>query len=383
MEVYLDNSATTPLYNEVIEYMASVQADYYGNPSSLHRKGVEAEREINRARREVAAVLGVSPEEIFFTSGGTESNNMAIKGIAHRYHRRGKHVVTTEIEHPSVMNTFRQLEQEGFNVSFARVNEDGIVDHEHLISLLDAQTTLVSVIYVNNETGVIQDHAGLGRAIKKKNKNIVFHVDGVQALGKVKLSPMDDMVDLLSLSAHKIHGPKGAGALWIRKGTALQPLFQGGDQEKGLRPGTENLAGIAGFGKAVSLIFSDTEKQIKRIAEMKNMLYNKLNESLDIKLNGPPVEKGAPHILNLSFRGIKGEVLVHALEEQGIFSSPGSACHSRRPEPSHVLAAMGTGEEDIKSALRFSFSSFNTSAEVEHAAGVITDSVKNLREIMA
>lgn len=382
MEVYLDNCATTPLYEEIITHMASVQSRYYGNPSSVHGKGLEAERLINNARSEVAEALGVDPAELVFTSGGTESNNIAIKGIARRHHRRGKHIITTLIEHPSTLYACRQLEKEGFEISFIEVDKYGQIVLQQLEELITPQTTLVSIIHVNNEIGTVQDIAAVGHLIHKINPKTVFHVDAVQSFGKVALDPSDAMLDALSISAHKIHGPKGTGALWLRRGVELQPLFQGGDQEKGLRPGTENLAGIAGFGRAVSIYFAHKDEHVRRMNDLKIMLADKLGRALPIEINGPLPGEGTPHILNLFFQGLKGEVLVHTLEENGVYASPGSACHSRRPEPSYVLAAIGLEDEKIRSSLRFSFSALNTDSEVEYAAGKIIDSVKNLQKIM-
>ncbi|NLI69762.1 MAG: cysteine desulfurase [Firmicutes bacterium] len=382
MEVYLDNCATTPLYEEVIEYMGFVQSRYYGNASSIHGKGLETERLINLARSEVAGALGVEPAEVVFTSGGTESNNMAIKGIARRHHRRGKHIITTPIEHPSSLYACLQLEKEGFVVSFAGVDEKGQVVLQRLEEMITPQTTLVNIIHVNNEIGTVQDIAAIGHAIKKINPRAIFHVDAVQSFGKVPLDPLGSMVDALSISAHKIHGPKGTGALWLKKGIDIQPLLQGGDQERGLRPGTENQAGIAGFGKAVSIYFARRDEHIKKMKELKVAFAEKLNGALPVRINGPSLHEGAPHVLNLCFGKVRGEVLTHALEEDGIHASPGSACHSRRPEPSHVLEAIGLDEQEIRSSLRFSFSPLNTAAGIEYAARKIVEKVRNLQEIM-
>ncbi len=382
-EVYLDNSASTPLLDEVKEYISYIQAEIYGNPSSFHRRGLEAEKEIELARSRIARALGsVPPEQIVFTSGGTESNNLAIKGIAYRYHRRGNHLITTSIEHLSSLNAFRQMDKEGYDVSFLQVNEEGSIDLQELKSLLRPETILVSIIHINNEVGTIQNIRQIGEVIKKKAPQAFFHVDGVQSFGKVNL-PVDQYgVDLLSLSAHKIHGPKGSGSLWIKDGVELYPLFQGGDQEKGIRPGTENVAGIAGFGKAASLVLANMEEQVKKMRELKKLLYANLSRSLEVIINGPPPEEGAPHILNLVFPGMKGEVLLHALEERGIYVSTGAACHSRKPEPSHVLTALGLARKQIQSSLRFSLSSLNTPEDIEYASQNIIECVKELGAFM-
>ncbi len=381
-EVYLDNSATTPMYKEVIEFMSSIQSHVYGNPSSLHRKGLEAEKEVKHARNNIAYALGAVPEEIIFTSGGTESNNIAIKGAAYRYNRKGKHIITTPIEHPSTLTSIRQLQSEGYEVSFLNINEDGTLDLTHLENLIRPHTILISINHVNNETGTIQNLSHIGKTIREKNSQAIFHVDGVQALGKLKIDLLESNIDLLSLSAHKLHGPKGVGALWVKKGIDLHPLFQGGDQEKKLRPGTENVAGIAGFGKAVSLYFINMREHTEHISQLKNILYANLKDFLEIKINGPSIEESAPHILNVLFPGIKGEILLHYLEEKGVFVSTGSACHSRRPDPSHVLTAIGLEKEETEASLRFSLSSFNTSGEIEYASQAIITCVQDLQELM-
>lgn len=381
-EVYLDNSATTPLYQEVIDYMSSVQAKFYGNPSSLHRKGIEAEKEINFARGELSRVIGVNPGEIIFTSGGTESNNLAIRGTAYRHHRRGKHLITTPLEHPSALNSFRQLAQEGYEISYLDIDEKGNVDLNKLEALLGPETTLVSVAHVNNEIGTIQDVSQIGKIIKNKAPQALFHVDAVQSLGKVEIKAPENNIDLLSVSAHKIHGPKGTGALYVKEGTLLQPLFYGGDQEKDLRPGTENTAGIAGFGKAVSIYFKHKQTYVENMSELKKLLFNSLQNYQELYINGPSLEQGAPHILNLLFPHIKGEILLHSLEDKGIYISSGSACHSRRPEPSHVLTSLGLDATQADSSLRFSFSSLNTREEVDYAAQKVVECIEELKHFM-
>lgn len=380
-DIYLDNSATTPVYPEIIELMGKIQKESYGNPSSRHRKGIEAERLINGARETLLNSLGVSDGKIVFTSGGTESNNLAIRGVALRKRKRGNHIITSQIEHPSALNTCKQLEREGFKVSFLPVNNEGAVDTVEFEKLITPETILLSIIHVNNETGYIQDIGKLGEIIKDKEPSAHFHVDAVQSFCKTRLNPIEALADSISLSAHKIHGPKGTGALWLGKDSVLQPIFAGGDQENGLRPGTENTASICGFGETVSI----TQKKIdaiENIYHLKNLFFNKLADSLEIELNGPSLSEGAPHICNISFLGVKGEVLASALESRGVYVSPGSACHSRRPEPSHVLKAMGLSAQRVDSALRFSFSVMNTVSEVEQAASITIDCMKELRAFM-
>lgn len=376
-EIYLDNSATTRPYDAVIEFMGEVNRKAYGNPSSLHTLGLETERLLEEARARIAAVLGCRADEIYFTSGGTEANNLAIKGAAYRHRRRGSHLITTATEHPSVLNCCRQLEREGFTVSYLPVDEQGYVSLGELERLAGPETILVSVLHANNETGTIQPVEKIGALIKQRCPAALFHVDGVQSFAKIHASPDHWQADLFSISAHKIHGPKGTGALWIKKGTLLQPLVQGGDQEKGIRPGTENVAGIAGFGLAAAMTAQKMEQNFALMHALKRDFCRGLREAgLAFTVNGPDPEEGAPHIINLSFPGIKSEVLVHALEKDGVYASPGSACHSRRTEPSHVLRGLGLKGERLEGAVRFSFSGFTTAAQIERVCGLIAGALR-------
>lgn len=365
-EIYLDNSATTRPYDAVIELMAIVNREAYGNPSSLHARGIEAERLVRVARGEVAAVLECREDEIYFTSGGTEANNLAIRGAACRHRRSGAHLITSLIEHPSVLNCIRQLEREGFTASYLPVDDRGYISLDELERLVGPETILVSIIHVNNEIGTVQPMEKIGALIKRRNPRTLFHVDGVQSFAKIETSPQRWQADLFTCSAHKIHGPKGVGALWVKQKTLLQPLMQGGDQEGKIRPGTENVAGIAGFGLAAGLTLKKREQNAARMYDLKSELYSGLQEAgLSLKQNGPGPGESAPHIINLSFDGIRSEVLVHALERHGIYTSSGSACHSRHPGPSHVLKAIGLDEARLVAALRLSFSGFNTSEEIK------------------
>jgi cysteine desulfurase len=376
-EIYLDNSATTRPYDDVIELMGRVHRDTFGNPSSPHGRGLEAERLLKEARRAVAAVLGGAADELYFTSGGTEANNLAVLGAAYRHRRRGSHLVTTSIEHPSVLNCYRRLEEEGFQVSYLPVDSDGYISLEELRNLMGKETILVSVIHVNNEIGTVQPVDQIGALIKERNPHTLYHVDGVQSFAKMPVNPRRWQADLFSCSAHKIHGPKGVGALWVKENSLLQPLMRGGEQEGGLRPGTENVAGIAGFGRAAGLTFERQERDAAHMHGLKQKLYWGLREAgLKVELNGPAPEHCAPHIINLSFPGIKAEILLHALENDLIYTSPGSACHSRRPEPSHVLKAIGLGEERLSGALRFSFAAFNTAEEIDRVIGRCLEAVR-------
>lgn len=376
--VYLDNSATTRISPEVTALMRQVMEVSFANPSSLHRLGLEAERVLHTARRILAGACGAREQEIIFTSGGTESNNLALKGAALRRVRRGRHLITTKIEHASVLQACRALEKQGCTVTFLEVNSCGLVDPEQVKAALRPDTVLVSVMHINNEVGAVQPVAEIGRLLKAKNSGIIFHVDAVQSLGKLPVHPAGWHADLVSFSAHKIHGPKGTGALYCREGLELEPLFHGGGQEKGVRPGTENVPGIAGFGAAVRLAELNREKTLAAVAGLRQRLVRGiLTQIPGTAINGP--EAAAPHIISVFFPGLKGEVLLHALEERGIYVSTGSACHSRRPQPSHVLLAMGLPEKDIASTLRFSLSAENTMEEMDYTLEQLAEIVAFLR----
>ncbi|NLY38719.1 MAG: cysteine desulfurase [Firmicutes bacterium] len=378
-EIYLDNSATTRPLEAVIELMQQIYRSAYGNPSSLHAKGVEAERLLKEARARLASLLNSREDEIIFTSGGTESNNQAIKGAALRHRRRGNHIITTAIEHPSVLNSCRYLESLGFKVTYLPVDSAGYIDLGELQRLVGEQTVLVTLAHVNSEIGTIQPLREIGAIIKERNPATLFHVDGVQSFGKLPVDLAQWQADLFSFSSHKIHGPKGVGALWVKRKTLLQPLLHGGDQEGTLRPGTENVPGIAGFGLAAVMAAENMAASAAAVRELKQLLYRELVQAgLEVELNGPPLAEGSPYIINLSFRGVMAETLLHALEGEGVFASSGSACHSRRPEPSHVLQAIGVKQEGLTGALRFSFSRFNTTAEVAAASAVTAKAVREL-----
>lgn len=375
-EIYLDNSATTRVREEVAEAVMAAMTRQYGNPSSLHRKGIEAERLVKESREILAQALRVSVEEIFFTSGGTEANNLAIKGVARA--RRGRHLITTAIEHPSVLNTFAQLEEEGFRVTYLRVNNEGIIDPEELRASLRPETILVSTMYINNEIGSIQPLEAIGSVLKEHEGDVLWHVDAVQAFGKLPLRPRQLGIHLLSISGHKFHGPKGIGALYVARNVNIKPLFGGGEQERGLRSGTENVPGIVGMGVAARLALAEQEEAVARMAALKKQLVDGiLSRVPDTRLNGP--RTGAPHIANISFTGVKGEVLVHALEGVGIYVSTGSACSSRQPKPSHVLTALGLARPELEGALRFSLSSLNTAEEIEYTIARLEELVSELR----
>ena len=379
IDIYLDNSSTTRPYPEVTELMGTVLSETYGNPSSLHDKGLEAEKLIRQARRQIATLINRREDEIVFTSGGTEANNLAIKGVSFRNSQRGKHLLCSSIEHLSALNSFRSLEREGFEINFLPVNSRGYIDPGEVNKLVRDDTILISIMHVNNEIGSIQPLKEIGHQIKAVKPDVLLHVDAIQSFTRLPLRLEEWKADLASFSAHKVHGPKGAGCLWIREGTKLQPLFDGGEQERGLRSGTENVAAIAGFGLAAKLSSENQKHKMSVVSSLKKTFINKIQESgIHCLTNGPLQEEGAPHIINLSFPGLKSEILLHALEEKGIYVSAGSACHSRHPEPSHVLKSIGLNRQALEGALRFSFSIFNNEEEVITAAEETIKIVRHL-----
>ncbi|KAB3529084.1 cysteine desulfurase family protein [Alkaliphilus serpentinus] len=383
MEVYLDNAATTRVKPKVIQAVTMAMNEMYGNPSSLHKKGVEIERKIKEARKLISRSLDCREEELFFTSGGTEGNNIIIRGYVEANQRRGKHLITTKIEHPSVLSTFEALEKKGYKVTYLDVDNNGFISLRELEDSLQEDTILVSIMHVNNEVGSIQPIEKISKIIKNKNKEVFFHVDGVQSFGKILFSLTDLAVDGFSISGHKIHGPKGIGCLYIKKGWKVTPIATGGSHELGIRPGTENTPGIMGMAEAVKLIFSDQQNYIRKIASLKEYFYQMLMANVeDIKINGGDPQGTSINILNVSFKGVKSEVLLHSLEEDGIYVSSGSACSSKKRGYSHVLMAMGLKDEYIDSAIRFSFSDFNTKEELDYGIEKIQKQVNYLRKIM-
>lgn len=378
-DIYLDNSATTRVLLEAAKAMVQAMETEYGNPSSLHGKGVAAERLLQEARHNIASLLGVSAGEIFFTSGGTEANNWAITGAARQRKSRGKHLVTTQIEHASVLVPFQYLEQEGFRVTYLPANEEGLVSTEDLQAVLSEDTILVSIMQVNNEVGTVQPIKEMGSLVKELAPQALFHVDAVQAFGKVPVNPYQGKIDLMTVSAHKIHGPKGVGALYIRKGAVIAPLLVGGEQEGKMRAGTENVPGIIGFGVAVQA----AARRMEDPAPMEALgarLREGLSQIKGCHFNGSP-KASVPQIVNAWFEGVdRGEVLVHMLEERGLYVSTGSACHSRRDTPSHVLKAMGKKEEALYGAIRISLSPLNTMTEIEQAVEILAAAVAEYRD---
>ena len=379
MEVYFDNSATTKPSEEVVEVMKNAMMDYYGNPSSLHSLGLKCQNKLIEAKKDIAEKIGAVKEEIFFTSGGSESNNMILKNFA----KVGNHIITTKFEHASVLNTLKDLERSGVNVTYLNVDEFGFIDLKELEEAITKNTVLVSIMQVNNEIGSIQDLKEIGKIIKEKSQRARFHVDGVQGFGKIKIDVKKCNIDFYSASAHKIHGPKGIGFCYVRKGLSINPLIQGGGQEFGMRAGTENIPGILSFVKASDLAFHTLDENYNKVLEVKRYFIERLKEIKDIKINSPLIDNVTPYILNVSFFGVRAEVLLHMLEEKGIFVSTGSACSSKSAgtKGSHVLNAIGLEQKCIQGAIRFSFSKYNTKEEVDYTIENLQKSLKFLRRI--
>ncbi|MBE5870230.1 MAG: cysteine desulfurase [Lachnospiraceae bacterium] len=379
MEVYLDNSATTCTFTEAADLMHEVMCKEYGNPSSMHMKGVEAERYVSDARKTLAGILKVNEKEIFFTSGGTESDNWALIGTAMANNRAGKHIITTKVEHPAILRTTEYLQSLGFEITYLPVDEKGFVRIEDLERALRRDTILVSMMYVNNEVGAKMPVEEAGAVIKRFNPSIVFHVDAVQGFGKFAIHPKKCGIDLLSVSGHKIHGPKGIGFLYINEKVKIKPIHYGGGQQKGMRSGTENVPGIAGLAKASELIYQSLSEDTDRLYSLREMLVRELQTIPDVMINGPKGREGAPHIVSASFMGIRSEVLLHALEDKGVYVSAGSACAAKKHSTSETLKAMHIPMEQMDSTLRFSFSIFTTTGEIEYTMKCLREIVPMLR----
>lgn len=380
MEIYLDNSATTRCFDEVAQIVQQVMLDDYGNPSSMHNKGLEGENYIRKAKEIIAKNLKVNEKEIFFTSGGTESDNLALIGSAMANKRAGNHIITTKIEHPAVRETCEYLENNGFEVTYLGVDENGQIKLDELKAALREDTILVSIMHTNNEIGSLQPIAEAGKLIKEFNSKIVFHVDAVQGYGKFVILPKRMNIDLLSVSGHKIHGPKGVGFLYIHEKIKIFPTIYGGGQQKGMRSGTENVPGIAGLSVAVSKVYENLEEDINRLYELKQKFIEGVSQISDVKVNGLQGRDSAPHVVSLSVRGVRSEVLLHALEDKGIFVSAGSACASNKPMISETLKAIGVEKDLLDSTVRFSFSVFTTEEEIDYTLKNLCDIIPMLRK---
>ena len=377
-EIYLDNSATTRAYDCVGELVKKVMCEDYGNPSSMHAKGVAAEQYIKEAKETFARLLKVQPKEIVFTSGGTESDNLALRGVAMANQRAGKHLITTAIEHPAIINTMRHLEEEGFRVTYLPVDRYGRVKLDALKEALCEETILVSIMYVNNEVGAVEPVENISAVIREKSPQALFHADAIQAYGKYQIRPKKQGIDLLSVSAHKIHGPKGAGFLYINEKVKIKPIIWGGGQQKNLRSGTENVPGVAGLGVAAREAYTDFEEKTEYLRGLKDYFTCRAGEIEGTVVNSKKGMDSAPQIASVSFQGVRSEVLLHALEDKGIYVSSGSACSSNHPAVSGTLKSIGVKPEYLDATLRFSFSRFNTRQEID----VCIDALKELLPVL-
>ena len=369
-EIYLDNSATTKVYPEVAKLMTQIMLEDYGNPSSMHTKGVDAEKYVTLATKQISKALKVQDKEILFTSGGTESDNLALIGTARANCRAGKHIITTKIEHPAILKTVEYLETEGFEIDYLSVDSMGRISLTELEEKLRPDTIIVSIMHTNNEVGSLQPIAEAGALIKKKNPNCLFHVDAVQGFGKAEIYPRKMSIDLLSVSGHKIHGPKGIGILYVGEKVKIKPISYGGGQQKGMRNGTLNVPGIAGIGLATEMITKDLQANRERLYELKEFFLQEVSKLERVSINGcdpAKVRETAPHIINISVKGLRSEVMLHALEEKGVYVSAGSACASHSKKESSTLKSMGATPEEMDGALRISMSEFTTREELEYA----------------
>ena len=379
MEAYFDNSATTRCYPEVAEIVVKTMTEDFGNPSAMHLKGVEAEKYVREAAQILAKILKVNEKEIIFTSGGTESNNLALFGGADANKRSGNHIITTSVEHAAVGQPAERLEQMGYEVTIVPVDHRGVVQLEALEKALRPDTILVSTMYVNNEVGAVMPVEEIAKLVHEKSPKALYHVDAIQAFGKYRIYPKKAGIDMLSVSSHKIHGPKGVGFLYINEKARIQPQILGGGQQAGMRSGTDNVPGIAGLGVAAKMVNTDFDKKIEHMYQLKERLAEGFLKLPDVRLNGMEIREGAPQILSASFLGVRSEVLLHTLEEKGIYVSAGSACSSHKRKAAGTLSAMGMEAAQRESTLRFSFSEENTFEEVDYALEVIGQVLPMLR----
>ncbi len=380
MEAYLDNSATTVVVAPVKDIMIKTMCEDFGNPSSLHLKGVDAEKYVKKAREIIAKSLKVDEKEIIFTSGGTESNNLALIGTALANQRAGKHIITTCFEHASVLSTMDFLKDMGFEITYLAVDSDGKIDLNQLKESLREDTILVSVMYVNNEIGAVEPVSEISKIIKAYNPDIVFHVDAIQAYGKYIINPKKLGIDLLSVSGHKIHGPKGSGFLYASGKVKLKPIIYGGGQQKGMRSGTENVPAIAGLGEAVKYSYDNFNEKIEKLYSLKDYFIDEVSKIDNVKINSKKGKESAPHIVSVSFIGVRSEVMLHTLEDRDIFVSAGSACSSNKQKNvSATLKGIGLKPEEIDSTIRFSFCYETTKEEIDYTVDVIKENIAMLR----
>ncbi|MGL5615216.1 MAG: cysteine desulfurase family protein [Sarcina sp.] len=379
MEVYFDNSATTKPYDEVCEEVYNAMKEYYGNPSSLHSLGLKSQRKLMEAKEAIGKTINATKEEILFTSGGSESNNTILRGLA----KSGLHIITTAYEHPSILETCNELKENGVSITYLKVNNFGQIDLEELKNSIRKETVLVSVMHVNNEIGSINNIKEISKIVRQKSGRAKIHVDGVQSYGKFKVDVKDLDIDFYSASAHKIHGPKGVGFLYVKKDTMFKPFITGGSQESGRRAGTENLYSILGFVKASEITFKNLNESFDNALKVKSYFIEKLSDIKEIKINSLNTSDFSPYILNISFLGVRAEVLLHILEEKGIFVSTGSACSSKSivKKGSHVLNSIGLASKEIEGAIRFSFCGYNTIEEVDYTIVALKEALMFLRRL--
>lgn len=380
MEAYFDNSATTRVLDSVKDIVVKTMTEDYANPAARHRRGMEAEQYIRTARAEIAKTLKVQDKEILFTSGGSESNNLALIGGALANQRAGKHIISTGIEHPSVYNPLEVLEEMGFQITFLPVDQNGHISLDELREAVREDTILVSVMYVNNEVGAVEPVEDISRVVKEKNPATLFHVDAIQAYGKYVIRPKKQGIDLLSVSGHKIHGPKGVGFLYIRDGVKIKPMIYGGGQQNNLRSGTENVPGVAGLGVAAREMYTDHEAKVAHLIQLKDYMIDRVSELDGVAVNSKKGTESAPQIVSVSFEGVRSEVLLHALEERGIYVSSGSACSSHHPGVSGTLKGIGIPQRFLESTVRFSFGMFNTKAEIDYCMEALRELLPVLRK---
>lgn len=379
MEAYLDNSATTRCCEEAAQLVVKLLTEDYGNPSSLHNKGVIAENYMNDARKKIAKTLKVQEKEICFTSGGTESNNLAIIGVAEANKRSGKHVITTSIEHPSVSATMAYLEEHGYEVTYLPVDAYGVISLDDLKAAIRPDTILVSLMQVNNEIGAVEPIAEAGALIKQCNPQTLFHVDAIQSYGKLEIRPKRMNIDMLSVSGHKIHGPKGSGFLYIKDKTKIKPIIYGGGQQKGMRSGTENVPAYAGLGVAAEEIYTDFDKKIAHMYELRDHFIESVQRIDGVSVNGRIDHTNAPHVVSVSVDGVRAEVMLHTLEDRQIYVSAGSACSSNKPAISSTLKSIGLKPSLLDSTIRFSFCVNTTQEEIDYAVSVMAEVIPMLR----
>ncbi|MBP1585502.1 MAG: cysteine desulfurase [Lachnospiraceae bacterium] len=387
-EIYLDNSATTRAFPEVAELMAKIMTEDYGNPSSMHHLGVTAEGHLREASKTFSGILGCSEKNIYYTSGGTESDNMAIIGGARALERRGKHLITTSIEHPAVLNTMKYLEDNGFTVTYLGTDKSGRISLDELEEALTPDTTLVSIMHTNNEIGSLQPIEDAGKLIKAKCPECYFHVDAVQGFGKALINPAKMKIDLMSASSHKIHGSKGCGLLYVGDGVRIVPINYGGGQQKGLRSGTENVPGIAGMALAARMLYADYDSDVRRLYELKKFFIERVLKIEDVTVNGLTSEdtdritETAPHIISISVKDVRAEVLLHSLEGRGIYVSAGSACSTHKRTPSATLTSIALDKDLLESTIRISMSVFTTKEEMETTAAALEETIPQLRRFI-